>query len=161
MDHKDRVSLCLRRIRRASPGGFAIALHIKFATSRYLLQAYEKDWIDTYNREGLVMHDPTVRWGLENTGSRRWSALKDLDSHGVFDRAAAFGLNYGLTVAIVEDGSPSIASFVRADREFSDGEAGDIVADLGELHHLTRNAPVLTPSVHAMLRQMSIFLTHN
>lgn len=160
MDAQERISAALGRLHAASPAGFAIALHVRFTAPRYLLQSYAKDWLDTYTRLGLVLHDPVVRWGFENTGWIRWSALSDADAAGVLARAADHGLAYGVVMAHLGKGSRSMAGFARPDRELSDAEIAAITTDFTELHNLTHGAETLSPRVHETLRQMSVFLTH-
>ena len=160
MDSEDRISTLLARLHQASPAGFAIALHVRFTAPKYLFQSYAKDWLDTYSREGLVLHDPTVRWGFTNIGAIRWSELAVDDEHGVLARAAQHGLHYGVCVATVERGSRSMASFSRSDRDLTDAEIEALRAGLSELHDLTESVEALSPSVHMTLKQMSIYLTH-
>lgn len=160
MDAQERISAALGRLHAASPAGFAIALHVRFTAPRYLLQSYAKDWLDTYSRLGLVLHDPVVRWGFEHTGRIRWSALAGTDEAGVLARAAEHGLAYGVVMAHLAEGSRSMAGFARPDRELTDAEIAAITADFTELHDLTLGAEALSPRVHETLRQMSVFLTH-
>lgn len=160
MDSQAQISACLTRLHAASPSGFAIALHIRFTSPRYLFQSYDKAWLDIYTREGFLLRDPTVGWGFENTGSIRWSALAALDTAGVLTRAAGVGLRFGVCLALVEGGSRSIASFTHRDRELTDAEIADRAADLAELHRLTATIDKLSPQVHETLKQMSIYLTH-
>lgn len=150
----------LEAIRTAAPAGFAIALHIQFTAPRYLFQAYPRDWMETYSREGLVLQDPTVRWGFAHTGTVRWSDLAADDPAGVMARAAAHGLAYGFTVAIDSEGSRSVASFARSDREFTDAEIAEVARLLGALHAETLAAETLSPADHEALKRMSVLLTH-
>lgn len=156
----DSANNILRRLRQRSPAGFAIALHVEFTTPKYLFQAYDKDWLNHYSSKGLVMHDPTVRWGFDNTGAIRWSDLAEDDPMAVLTQAAEYGLRYGLTVAVDAAGSRSIASFARSDREMSDLDIAAISADVACLHKVTGDPASFTPAMHETLRQMSIFLTH-
>jgi LuxR family transcriptional regulator len=158
MHEQDRISALLARLPAISPAGFAIALHVRFTAPRYLFQSYAKDWLDTYSREGLVLHDPVVRWGFSNEGTVRWSGLDD--PSGVMKRSAAFGLRYGAVIAILRNGSRSMAGFARADRELTDGEIADLKGILEDLHDLTGRVEALSPAVHMTLKQMSIYLTH-
>ena len=102
--------------------GFALAFHVRFTTPSFLFQTYPKDWLDYYSQNGLVMSDPTVAWGFENTGAIGWSDLTASDSAGVLAKAAEFGLKHGATCATGSDESRSIGSFARADRDFTDAE---------------------------------------
>ena len=157
----DTANEILRRLRQRSPAGFAIALHVEFTTPKYLFQAYDKDWLNHYSSRGLVMHDPTVRWGFEHTGAIRWSDLAADDPMAVLAQAAAYGLRYGLTVAVNAAGTRSISSFARSDREMSDLDIAAISADVADLHKLTGDLAHYTPAMHETLRQMSIYLTHS
>lgn len=158
MHEQDRISALLARLHAASPSGFAIALHVRFTSPRYLFQSYAKEWLDTYSREGLVLHDPVVRWGFANDGTIRWSALDD--PSGVMARSAAFGPRYGAVIAFVRNGSRSMAGVSRPDREMTDDEIAGLKTTLETLHDLTERVETLSPSVHMTLRQMSIYLTH-
>lgn len=158
MKGQDRISALLTKLHAASPAGFAIALHVRYTSPRYLFQSYAKEWLDTYSREGLVLHDPVVRWGFSNEGTIRWSNLDD--PFGVMKRSAAFGLRFGAVIAILRNGSRSMAGFARADRELTDGEIADLKGILEDLHDLTGRVEALSPAVHVTLKQMSIYLTH-
>lgn len=160
MSNGEGVSAILKRLHRASPSGFAIGLHITYTTPRYMFQSYPREWLDTYSRQGLLMRDPTVNWGFANRGWMRWSALADDDPDGVMRMAAEHGINFGVVISTLRGGSRTIASFARPDREFTDDEIAAIEEDLGRLHDATLKAPFLSPSLHEMLRQMSIYLTH-
>ena len=160
MANQKKISELIERLHAASPAGFAVGLHVTFTTPRYMFQSYEKTWLDTYSRLGLVLRDPVVRWGFSNTGAIRWSGLVDQDEAGVLERAAEHGLRYGAVIAIVRNGSRSMGGFARGDREPTDEEVADLTDDLTELHDLTQKVEHLAPSVHETLKQMSIYLTH-
>lgn len=158
MESQERIGALLARMRETSPAGFAIALHVRFTAPRYLFQSYEKTWLDTYSREGLVLHDPVVRWGFTNEGTVRWSDLDD--PAGVMTRARAFGMTYGAVIALIHDGSRSMGGFARSDREMTDAEVASLRSDLGELHDITAGVEAFSPAVHTTLKQMSVYLTH-
>jgi LuxR family transcriptional regulator len=149
----------LRGLRRISPAGFAIALHAEFAAPRYLFQAYDKDWMDRYSREGMILRDPTVPWAFAHDGTIRWEDLMPLDTGGVLAAAAIQGLRHGVTVGVISGREHSLASFCRADRRFTDAECDEAHAQVAALHDLTRTAIIDTPHLHATLRRLSIHLT--
>lgn len=144
-----------------SPAGFAIALHISFTAPAFLFQTYPQAWSDEYSARGLHLSDPTVAWGFSNTGAVRWSEIEAQDRAGVFARARAFGILYGVTVAVQSGGSRSLASFSRADREFTDAEIDQIAELLGEVHDETAGGVGLSAADRAALKAMSIRLTHS
>ena len=119
MNHRASIAVMLqtstsgaRRLRDRAP--------ISFTTPTYLFQTYPKRWMDYYSSAGLVLHDPTVHWGLSNLGHIRWVDLEAIDPKGVLERAKDFGIMSGVAIAVLISGSRSIASFARADREYDD-----------------------------------------
>jgi len=158
MQAQDQISDLLTRLHSENPAGFAIALHVRFTSPRYLFQSYDKEWLDTYSRDGLVLNDPVVRWGFANEGTIRWSELDD--PSGVMIRAADHGLRHGAVIAFVRAGTRSMAGFARSDREHSDAEIAELKRILERLHDLTGKVETLSPAVHVTLKQMSIYLTH-
>lgn len=160
MSRTTSIAAQLHELDRRSPAGFAIALHIRFTRPALLFQSYARRWLDRYSADGLVVHDPTVRWGLQNTGHVRWSALEAIDDKGVLERAKDFGLMNGAAVAVVSDGSRSIASFARADREYDDAEMAELEARLAELHRATLGLEEMDEAERQALTELSVRLTH-
>lgn len=160
MQRQERIAASLAAMKEAAPTGYAIALHIRYTTPSFLFQTYPKAWIDHYSGQGLVMRDPTVRWGIDNTGTIRWSALAGDDPDGVLADAARHGLDHGFTAALDEGGSRSIASFTRADREYDDDEMQRIEEQMRQLHEVTAEVDTLVPETHERLRRLSITFTH-
>lgn len=138
MEFRDQVEANLSRMQDQSPSGFAIGLHLAFTTSKYIIQTYPKPWMEEYSKRALLLTDPTVRWGLENTGFIRWSVLREHDDAGVIDAASEFGLKYGVSIAIAPNGSRSLGSFASSAGEFDDSTIADLTAALESLHGLTK-----------------------
>ncbi len=160
MERQVRIQEILRDLEGRSPAGYALAFHIKYTAPDYLFQTYSSEWIDIYSKNGLVMQDPTVHWGFDNTGSIRWSDLADKDAAGVLAQAAEHGLGYGVCYATDAGGSRSVTSFARNDREFSDVEINEIKMMIDELHAMTSDLGTLSPETAAELHEMSIRFTH-
>ncbi len=160
MDRVTTTKRLLGDIAEKSPSGFAIALHVRFTTPAYLFQSYNKDWMEHYSSKGLVMQDPTVRWGLENNGTVKWSDLTHLDSAGVLQDARSFGLEFGVTVAISDAESKTISSFSRSDRDFEASEVDALVKAVTEMHAETLPRDDDAEFEEAMKR-LSIELTHS
>jgi len=154
------IAALLEDLDRRSPAGFAVALHIRFTSPTYLFQTYPKRWLDHYSAAGLVVHDPTVHWALNNVGHVRWTDLEAIDSRGVLEQAKDFGIMNGVAVSVLVSGSRSIASFARADREFSDAESAELEDVLAELHRGTSGLGELSESDQRALTELSIRLTH-
>jgi LuxR family transcriptional regulator len=137
MTANDVVEANVARLASISPAGFAIGLHLEFTTSKYIFQHYAKSWMEEYSRRGLILVDPTVRWGIQNEGWIRWSELAASDQGGVLNAAAEFGLKYGVSISIVGASSRTLGSFASPEREFTEGEIAQLTACLAEMHEVT------------------------
>jgi LuxR family transcriptional regulator len=150
----------LPELKQAYPAGFAIALHFRFTSPALLLQAYDPVWIETYSREGMVMHDPTVSWGLRNFGTKRWDDLpiSDIAEEQVLTAARAHGLIHGFTVAVGDPAARSVASFARGDRPATDAEIAAAADCVARLHALTADGVRPTKQDRTALARLSILL---
>ena len=160
MDSQISISDSLARLKDIAPAGYAMALHVRFTTPTYLFQTYPKEWIDFYSQNGLVMRDPTVAWGFENTGMIRWADLVAIDEAGVIKMAAERGIRHGFTYATDKNTSRSMTSFAQGERDFTDAEIAEISGLVDRLHDMTASGVSLTPGTRELLRQMSISFTH-
>jgi len=160
MDSRASLASLLSDLAEKSPAGFAIALHITFTTPRFLFQSYPTKWVDYYTAHGLVLHDPAVRWGFENTGWIRWRDQEDDDYHGVIEQIRRHGMTHGFSAATFSGKSRTIAAFSRADRDFLDFEIDEIMRCLSVLHRETLKLQALSSADIAALKKMSIRLTH-
>jgi LuxR family transcriptional regulator, quorum-sensing system regulator SdiA len=129
------LELGLLKLTALAPAGYALGLHIRFASAQIMVQTYDPRWIEIYTSRGYMMCDPLVSWGFGTEGSIRWSALDYPDPHRVMAQAAEFGLNYGIAVSHGPTSSRSIGGFARTDREFTDGEIEAIENLFRTLHH--------------------------
>lgn len=154
-----RIAELIEDLSNAGRSGFAIGLHLTYTSPRYLLQSYPAAWQAIYAQQGYLMRDPTVHWGLENSGWILWSDLAPEDGDGVLSEAAGHGLKHGATISVFGRGSRSIASFARDDRDFTGAEAAGIHEKVAGLHDLTVHVHALPPAVHDLLRRLSIILT--
>lgn len=152
MSNIESVRGLLGELDATSPTGYAIGLHLEFTTSRYILQTYPKAWMDEYSRRGMILSDPTVRWGVENLGWIRWSDLAQQDEAGVFSAAADFGLKYGVSIAVESGGSRSLGSFAATDEDFTEEQIATLSADLERLHDVTSDIELDSPFDRDMRR---------
>ena len=152
------LSGALGAMRTLAPAGYALGFHIIYTTPRFMFQTYPRDWFDHYNRNGLIMSDPTIAWGFEKTGTCRWSEMSD--PTGVLAQAAEFGLRYGLTCATDTGDSRSIGGYARSDREFEREEIEEISSLFNEVHTATHDASGLDAETAARLHKLSIMFTH-
>ena len=160
MDRISEIRENLAEMQRLSPMGFAVALHVSFTTPRFLFQTYARDWMRHYSEKGLVLDDPTVKWGLEHDGVVDWADLAKDDARGVLAQAQEYGLRHGVTVSVYEEGSRSVGSFAREDRAFSAEEQDTLKELFGQLHRATRVGPDEEPSLTTLLKSLSVDMTH-
>lgn len=159
-DRQTEIIAILGRLKAAHPIGFATALHIRYSAPKYLFQAYDPAWTDLYSQRGLVLDDPTIRWGLHNTGAVRWSALPLDDRAAEMMRlAAGYGIRHGFTLVNKTLNSRSLSNFSSKDGEASDDQIAQAAMEFAALHRLTQQIDTLTPLFHDKLRSMSIYLT--
>ena len=149
------LELGLARLNRLAPRGYALGLHIRFASAQIMVQTYEPDWIERYTSRGYMMCDPLVSWGFSTTGTVRWSALNHPDPHDVLGQAADYGLNFGVAVSHGVTSSRTIGGFARSDREFSDEEIEKILETVILLHDRSTPAEDLTPAQRQALRMVA------
>ena len=96
------------RLDRIDTKGYALAIDIEFTSPRLLFQSYPLKWQTEYSELGLQLQDPAVGWGFQNEGEIDWEDLKAFDEHGVFKKAAAHGLNFGIVVSFVRENKSPI-----------------------------------------------------
>ncbi|MEL6958497.1 MAG: autoinducer binding domain-containing protein [Pseudomonadota bacterium] len=155
-----QITSILNTLAPMAPSGFAIAFHLRLTSADFLFQTYPKEWTDTYSEKGFIMVDPIVRWGFTETGEVRWSALADLDDHGIFEQSQSYGMKYGVAIAVEIDGNKSFAGFSRSDREYTDAEIAELRAHVIEIHKLTASTTGMDDETRDALTQLSIKMTH-
>ena len=146
------LELGLARLKRLAPKGYALGLHIRFASAHIMVQTYDPEWIERYTSRGYMLCDPIVSWGFANTGSSRWSELDFPDPHDVLGQAAAFGLNYGVAISHGPVSSRTIGGFARGEREFTDEEISKIRETVAMLHEESTPPESLTSAQRHALR---------
>ena len=160
MDRLGEVRGILADMQRLCPSGFAVALHVRYATPRFLFQTYRRDWMQRYSEKGMVLDDPTVKWGLQNDGVVDWSDLEVQDEKGVLAEARAHGLRHGFTIAVYDAESRSVGSFARGDRAWTPEEKQSLDALFRRLHAVTMVGEAETAPLSGLLKSLSVELTH-
>lgn len=146
------LELGLSRLRRLAPAGYALGLHVRFASAHIMVQTYDPAWTERYTQSGHMLSDPVVLWGFANEGACRWSALDMADPNNILGQAREFGLNYGVAVSHGPLSSRSIGGFARSDREFTDAEIASILTTVELLHKESTPPDTLTPAQRQALR---------
>jgi LuxR family transcriptional regulator len=152
MSVRTGIDLELHQLALLAPAGYFIGLHIRFTSPLFTFQTYDQAWIDHYTENGYVLRDPMTAWGFSTTGAIRWGDEKLLDPFGLFQEAAQYGLNHGVTVSCGPIKSRTIASFARGDREFRDDEIAAISSTVHRLHDMTEPPEELTKAQVDALR---------
>ncbi|NJM81612.1 MAG: LuxR family transcriptional regulator [Tabrizicola sp.] len=134
------LELGLAKLTVLSPAGYALGLHIRFASAQIMVQTYDPRWIEMYTSRGYMMCDPLVSWGFGTEGAIRWSELEYPDPHNVLAQAAEFGLQFGIAVSHGPTSSRTIGGFARSDREFSDIEI-EAITELVRILHRESTPP--------------------
>lgn len=142
----------LARLSDLAPKGYALGLHIRFASAHLLLQTYDPRWTQIYSEHGYMLADPMVFWGFGNDGAIRWSDIDLPDPHDIFGQARAFGLKYGVAVSLGPTSSRTIGGFAREDREFEDREIAKIQEIVAQLHAASEPPEQLTAAQRMALR---------
>lgn len=146
------IDLGLSRLRKLAPGGYALAMHIRFASAHLMFQTYDPAWVERYTERGYLLYDPLVSWGFSTEGAVRWSALPMPDPHNILGQAAEFGLKFGVAISCGPISSRSIGGFARSDREFTDQEITRIQETVLNLHKASTPPERLTPAQRHALR---------
>ncbi|GKY89195.1 autoinducer binding domain-containing protein [Sinisalibacter aestuarii] len=142
----------LAQLSGLAPKGYALGLHIRFASAHLMIQTYDPRWSEIYTERGYMLADPMVFWGFGNDGAIRWSEIDLPDPHGILDQAAGFGLQYGVAVACGPTSSRTIGGFARGDREFNESEIAEITSIVLRLHEASTPPEQLTPAQRMALR---------
>lgn len=159
MDGDDILVEPLVALKDAAPAGYALVMHIHFTAARYTFQTYPEGWMKNYAEQALVMRDPTVLWGMQNTGFKRWSDLADLDTGNVYGMAKDFGINHGFVYVTDAGGGRSLTGFARSDRPHTEEEMQAIADLVAPIHEATRSLDRLSMRTIESLRLHDISFT--
>lgn len=127
----------VRELAKVAAGGYYLALRVGFAFPLEELNRLPSAWVDHYTRARFMVSDPVIRWCYANTGVIRWSDITLDDPRQVLAQARAFGLKYGVAASVYDaqkGGQRSFGMFVRADRDFTDGELDYLEREVRRLH---------------------------
>lgn len=137
---------------------FAIGVRIRFSNPTLLYQTYPEEWVDHYEANGLLLKDPTIRWGLTHTGLCDWADLKSKDRHGVLEEAAGHGLRHGIAISIGGPRERTLGFFAREESPFTPEEKALAQALVQELHDATEGLAALPEEELDAYRALSVGL---
>jgi LuxR family transcriptional regulator len=142
----------LAQLSDLAPRGYALGLHVRFASAHLMIQTYDPRWTEMYTERGYMLADPMVFWGFGHEGAIRWSEIDLPDPHDIMGQARGFGLVYGCAVSFGPTSSRTIGGFARDDREYTDDEINEIQEIVHTLHHASTPPDQLTPAQRMALR---------
>lgn len=151
----------LQRLQDIAPFGYSVGMHIRFAKPFYATSTMPRDWQDAYAREGYILRDPTIFWGIGRAGSTRWSAITLPDPFGVMEKAAECGLNFGATVSCGKITSRTLVGVAAREREFTDAEIADVAEITEQLHEISGPPAELTSPMIEVLRLLGRGVTQS
>jgi len=154
------IDLGLARLGRLAPAGYALGLHVRFASAHIMVQTYDPTWVERYTEQGHMLSDPVVAWGFSQEGACRWSALGMPDPNNILGQGMEFGLNYGVAVSHGTLASRTIGGFARSDREFTDIEIEQIHETVVLLHKESTPPEGLTSAQRHALRLVATGSRH-
>lgn len=152
MPTRSEITAIQARLRKLTPMGSFIALHIRYASPVMQFQTYPSEWTEHYTANAYALRDPTIAWGFSATGAIRWSAMPIPDPFGIIADAARFGLHYGIVLSCGPLKSRTIAGCAHGTREFTDDEIDRISTMIRRLHEITEPPESLTKAQQEALR---------
>ncbi|GAA0301375.1 autoinducer binding domain-containing protein [Rhodovulum strictum] len=151
MDRVRKVAELLSRMDQVCDTGFALAIHIRFTRPLLLYQSYHRAWSDFYSENGLMLTDPVVRWGLENTGVLLWDDPELDDPADVVALARKHGLRNGVTVSTGARASRTISGHTRSTGPFTADEIAHLQCLVETVHEVTEGLDALdAPEMQAL-----------
>ena len=130
-----------------APAGFYVALRVGFSFPEDELNQLPANWIEFYTTNGLVVHDPVMKWVYANTGVARMGELGVPDPHQIRARGAVFGLTHGAVISVMsaaDRGRRSYGFFFRHDHDFAERDLTLLHDIVKKLHSGKSDEPTLT-----------------
>ncbi|MBN2906951.1 MAG: autoinducer binding domain-containing protein [Rhodobacteraceae bacterium] len=137
MDRVKKVSELLNALGEMCDTGYALAIHMRFMRPVLLYECYCREWSDFYDRNGLMLNDPVVHWGLAHNGVRLWDDPTLNDPLGVVRRAHDHGLHNGVAISTGTSASRTITGMTRSWGPFSAPEIERMTCIVETLHQIT------------------------
>jgi len=159
MDRVKKVAELLSALNGLCDTGFALAIHIRYTRPLLLYQSYSREWSDFYSENGLMLTDPVVRWGLENTGVVFWDDPGLDDPAGVVAQARRHGLRNGVTIATGPMTSRTISGHTRSQGPYTPEEIDRLRCLVETVHEVTSGLDGLDSPEMAALRGLDFART--
>jgi LuxR family transcriptional regulator, quorum-sensing system regulator SdiA len=144
MSQGKRLTELYDDLRQLAPEGFAVGLHIRFASPLIYYSQYPTAWVEYYNSHSYYLRDPVIFWGIGTTGTRRWSEIPLPDPFDLLKKAATYGMKFGAVSSYGPITSRSMVGITRSDREFTDEEMERLSEITANLHIAAKPPSELT-----------------
>jgi LuxR family transcriptional regulator len=155
MPQRNRINEQLQRLVVSADWKFALGLRIRFNHPTLLYQTYPEAWVAYYAQNGLLFADPTVMWGMTNTGVCDWRDLEHLDAAGVLRQARDFGLVHGIVVSVGDVTQRSIGFFATTDVPIRGALRDTAQEVMAELHEATEGVTDMSAGEVAALAALN------
>ena len=135
------------QLEQIAPAGFYVALRVGFSFPEEELNQLPANWIEFYTTNGLVVHDPVMKWVYANTGVARMDELGVPDPHQIRARSVVFGLTHGAVISVMsaaDRGRRSYGFFFRQDHDFAESDLTSLHDIVKKLHSGKSDEPTLT-----------------
>lgn len=133
----DEITDILDQLISFSDWRFAIGVRVRYNNPTLIFQTYPERWLNYYDSEALLLQDPTVIWGMTNTGLVDWEDLKPTDTNGVFKKAEPFGLKYGIAVSVGDPSQRTLGFVSSATAAFDEKQKAWALDRITKIHELT------------------------
>jgi LuxR family transcriptional regulator, quorum-sensing system regulator SdiA len=151
LSQSKKLTELYEELQKLAPQGYAVGLHIRYATPLVYHTRYPEKWVEYYNANSYYLRDPMVFWGIGTTGTRRWSEIPLPDPFGLLKKARNYGMNYGAVSSYGPITSRSMTGITRSDREFDDKELKALADITARLHIAAKPPSELTrPQIEAL-----------
>jgi LuxR family transcriptional regulator, quorum-sensing system regulator SdiA len=144
MSQGKRLTELYDELRQLAPEGFAVGLHIRFASPLVYYSQYPAAWVEYYNSHSYYLRDPVIFWGIGTAGTRRWSEIPLPDPFDLLKKAATYGMKFGAVSSYGPITSRSMVGITRSEREFTDEEMERLSEITASLHIAAKPPSELT-----------------
>lgn len=133
----DKITDILEQFVSFSDWRFAIGVRIRYNNPTLIFQTYPNVWLKYYDEEALLLQDPTVIWGMTNTGIIDWEDLKSVDFNGVLKKAEPYGLKYGIAISVGTSSQRTLGFITSATDTFDEENKIWALKQIEKLHNIT------------------------
>ncbi len=130
--------------------GFALAVHIRYARPTLLYETYAREWSTYYSKNGLMLSDPIVHWGLRETGLLIWDEYDGPDEAGVLAAARAHGLHNGMTYSVGPAASRTISGLTCSAGPFDPEQIRFLTETIDRIHDETAEDRLSAEDLHLL-----------